>query len=138
MAVLNEKLEISELQNLLIVLEDRDQAQEEELKVLRNKEKEYEYEQNHERHHGSRRASMASDDFVHRSCIQIHDGRNIVEVVITKASIERDIDLDPGVIDKEEVVIQHRTTAEAPQIMMNHLILLSAKVDQEAKADRTL
>ena len=62
MAVLNEKLEISELQNLLRVLEDRDQAQEEELKILRNKEKEYEYEQKHERHHGSSRASMASDE----------------------------------------------------------------------------
>ena len=70
--------------------------------------------------------------FVHRSCIQIHDGGNIVKVIITKASIEREIDLGPRVIDVGEalvkaieVVIQHHTKAEALRIMMTSNFTLS-------------
>ena len=69
---------------------------------------------------------------VHGSRIQIHDEGNIVKVIITKASIEREIDLGLGVIDVGEalvkaleVVIQHHTTAEALRIMMSSNFTLS-------------
>ena len=44
-------------------------------------------------------------NFIHGSRIQIHDEENIVEVIITKASIKREIDLRPEVIDVGESLV---------------------------------